>query len=92
LICRFCSQWNPDEALRCSFCANLARATEDATASGRVSKVQARVTASSAPVVRGAGPEPDFARDLRRADWVWQIVVAVGAGLVGLLYLLGRCG
>jgi len=34
LICRFCSQWNPEGGLRCCFCSNPFDATEDNTRAG----------------------------------------------------------
>jgi hypothetical protein len=34
LICRFCSQWNPEGTNRCCFCGNPLDATEDRTLSG----------------------------------------------------------
>jgi hypothetical protein len=35
LICRFCSQWNPDGQLRCCFCSNRLDGPEDDTVDGR---------------------------------------------------------
>ena len=35
MICRFCAQWNPDSASRCSFCDNAADAAEDTTRDGQ---------------------------------------------------------
>jgi hypothetical protein len=37
LICKFCSQWNPEGEPRCCFCDNALDAEEDATLSGRPS-------------------------------------------------------
>jgi len=97
LICRFCQQWNPEEAIRCSFCNNAVQANEDLTRSGRITVEQARLP----PVERGEGPrritdvaralkrEPDgYRRDMLRADLVWKIVVGVGI----VLYLIWQFG
>jgi hypothetical protein len=97
LNCRHCGQWNPDEAARCSFCAN-AKDGEDATATPRATGVQAAATLPTPPKepalpnpLRVRGPEPEFQRALRHAEYTWAIVGGIISVLVGLLYLLGRC-
>jgi len=97
LNCRYCGQWNPDTALRCSFCANAKDALEDATVQPRRSQVhsaEARIPApppGPLPSPLQPGQEPEFSRALRLADRAWMVVVGVVVVLLGLLYLLGRC-
>ncbi len=35
MICRFCSQWNPESAGRCCFCDNVLDGTQDTTRDGQ---------------------------------------------------------
>ena len=95
MICRYCGQWNPDEAMRCSFCTNAKDALEDSTAEVRRSQAHAEIVPERPkdgplPSVRAQG-EPEFSRALRLADHIWAIVGGIISVLVGLLYLLGRC-
>jgi hypothetical protein len=101
VLCRFCSQWNPEGALRCCFCNNLSGATQDQTRGGRVTVVSARLPAvqrdgrSLAEVTEELKAEPEgYRRDMLRADLIWKIVVGIAVGLFALWQLaglLGRC-
>lgn len=90
MTCRFCQQWNPEEAIRCSFCGNLVQATEDTTRSGRITVEQARLPPVQkdneprrlADLARDLKREPEgYRRDMLRADLIWKIVVGVGIAL-----------
>ncbi len=102
--CRYCGQWNPDEAARCSFCANAKDALEDASVEPRrthphvtlpaaVGKEQLSARREEGPpnLLRVRGPEPEFRRALRHAEYASLIIGGIIAALVGFLYVLGRC-
>jgi hypothetical protein len=98
LNCRYCGQWNPDEAARCSFCANAKDGLEDATVAPRATSVQAAATLPAPPgepalpdPLQVRGQDPELRRALRHAEHTWAMVGGIVTVLVGLLYLLGRC-
>jgi hypothetical protein len=94
LICPFCSQWNPDNKLRCCFCSNRFDDQQDATATGR----PAYERNTGGPVVQ---PIPSSleqpgrpARRFVSVDFGGKQLeaVLVGAGVVIILILfLVRC-
>jgi hypothetical protein len=97
LICRFCSQWNPERAARCCFCQNRLDAAEDRTASGRLSaahqglaRLPGESTAPSPPVNVWLAGEAGLPSDDQTGAGVltiWKVVVGVFVGL-WLLWML----
>ena len=93
MICRFCSQWNPESAVRCSFCNNRTDATEDATLDGTPDYV--RNTGEHVEIPRALPsqfdrPEPafDVMTILRGRKWqplntiIGVVVVLIVVGLL----------
>jgi hypothetical protein len=56
LICRFCSQWNPEGELRCCFCNNRLDGTEDATLAGAPAYTQRIQVPLASPDRSATGP------------------------------------
>jgi hypothetical protein len=93
LICRFCSQWNPEQATRCCFCGNPADAVEDTTRAGRPSAAHQGLGPAKKTRRFGAGDarlaRPE--RQLDRAKLIGKVVVGVALGLWLLFKLSGGC-
>jgi len=92
LICPFCSQWNPENAVRCVFCRNPPDATEDQTVSGRLrltAEQVAKIPEAPRGFLDGPAKQPEWVRKLQTADKVtfplWAVLMAAGA----LLMLIG---
>jgi len=94
LICRFCTQWNPDGELRCCFCSNKLADEVDATLDGRPEysrnvRVTAPVTSVPRPGERG---EEDLIGQIMDMDKEQLIGLGlIVLGVVGVLIWLVRC-
>jgi hypothetical protein len=95
LICRHCSQWNPDGDERCCFCDNLVAGGEDSTASGQPAYLRnVQTTGQLPPVVRS-----EFDRPIPENLWqsLWELVrrdlakAAAVLAVVLLVVLAGLC-
>lgn len=89
MICRYCSQWNPDGTMRCCFCQNLVASEEDATISG---------TATYLAVTRHGGQPPPLLGDAPEGgEHGWRLdrntltALAVAAAALLLILLRWAC-
>jgi hypothetical protein len=99
LICRFCEQWNPDGAARCSFCHNAPGATDDETSAAQrafavASPPQAARPDPVAPPARTPTLRRSTARRREAQPKAMLVALAAGALLGGfaLLVLARACG
>ena len=95
MICRFCSQWNPEDERRCCFCHNPLDAPEDTTATGRPA-YERKATAKMIPAVqskyfpgqpRAPGPVEVKVRGVK-LKVSSEVAAGIGAGLLILIMLI----
>ncbi len=80
MICRFCSQWNPKDSIRCAFCNNPAEADEDLTASGRATLSQrglADPKHARPTLVQDDGEVSATGKHIQLADNIWKVIIAL---------------
>ena len=79
MICPFCSQWNPADTLRCSFCQNRLDAEEDRTVQGRITLSQRGLADPSrrTTLVEDSGEGSETAKILQKAETIWAIIIGV---------------
>lgn len=96
MICRHCSQWNPDGQERCCFCDNRVDGGEDRTASGQPAYLKNVQTTGQLPQVMRSEFDRPIPENLRQALWelVRRELPKLGAivAVVLVLLLLGLCG
>lgn len=77
MTCRFCTQWNPQTAVKCAFCGNSLDASEDLTAAARKRQIDIRLPRVLARRISLRGGN-------RPRGGVTEEPNVVGMGLVGL--------
>lgn len=93
MICRFCSQWNPEGEARCCFCQNALEAEVDATVSGRpgTGQLAAAVRPVRVPTDAEAAQASAVARELVQAEKFWRVARIVIPTVIFLLVMACYC-